>query len=755
MYKYLLFTQSAVEKLINEPGIQSIEFSMGEDFINLLRRRKASFGNGFGIKVINDSYGLLFFGEKPSKTFLMFDLEQCDILGSTTDESLLIVLQKTFRFAVRFWNKQAFTSCEKIFKTRAVIFPFPFSTNSSFRIVLGRNLQDKRLDKRKISNCLLAYKYGEEGVAADVEEHPTLDNFRKGGESFLEHYSEVINYFSQKEPENSITGGSLQVVNTEHFSQQNEFKYLEYKQQLERLTKSQKNIVCSEEMTSPIRVEGPAGTGKTIALLLRTIRILQKYEDLEKEIHICFFTHSRSTAESVMIFLNRHINQAWLSPQNKQYLEVMTLQDYCIKIIGINEAQIIDIDAMEAKQYQLLLIQESWDKLKKRVFTTYEPLLSQRICSFLRDESENKILLMLQFEFSVRIKGIAEGNLDSYKKLDPITNGLPLVNDNDKEFIFRIFKEYQNALESQSVYDTDDIVLEALARLNAPLWRRERTKNGIDYIFADEVHLFNLNEQQVFHCLTKDPSLKTIPICFALDYAQFIGNRGSQYTEYLESNIAKNMCLNQELKTIFRSSQKIAELCASITASGALLFGNFTHPYKICESYFTKDVEDKCVTPELIMCENEHEMNLQITKEVKNMINTYKCDMNDIAVIFFDEELVGKYKSKIGEYSVNYINGRQYAVKNKGVIVSTPDYINGLEFKAVIMVGVDEGRVPQTGIQDISASFLRYISLNRLYIACSRAQYDIRILGVKTRGISSCLKHSIEEKTLVVTGLNT
>ena len=345
--------------------------------------------------------------------------------------------------------------------------------------------------------------------------------------------------------------------------------------------------------------------------------------------------------------------------------------------------------------------------------------------------------------------------MDSYKKLDPITNGLPLVNDNDKEFIFRIFKEYQNALESQSVYDTDDIVLEALARLNAPLWRRERTKNGIDYIFADEVHLFNLNEQQVFHCLTKDPSLKTIPICFALDYAQFIGNRGSQYTEYLESNIAKNMCLNQELKTIFRSSQKIAELCASITASGALLFGNFTHPYKICESYFTKDVEDKCVTPELIMCENEHEMNLQITKEVKNMINTYKCDMNDIAVIFFDEELVGKYKSKIGEYSVNYINGRQYAVKNKGVIVSTPDYINGLEFKAVIMVGVDEGRVPQTGIQDISASFLRYISLNRLYIACSRAQYDIRILGVKTRGISSCLKHSIEEKTLVVTGLNT
>ena len=141
----------------------------------------------------------------------------------------------------------------------------------------------------------------------------------------------------------------------------------------------------------------------------------------------------------------------------------------------------------------------------------------------------------------------------------------------------------------------------------------------------------------------------------------------------------------------------------------------------------------------------------KLYKEVKRMINAYKCDTNELAVIFFDEELMkSKYSLKIGEYAVNYISGRQCAIENKGITVSAPDYVNGLEFKAVIMVGVDEGRVPQTGIQDISASFLRYIALNRLYIACSRAQYDIRMLGVKTRGVSSCLKHSIEDRTLVL-----
>lgn len=87
-------------------------------------------------------------------------------------------------------------------------------------------------------------------------------------------------------------------------------------------------------------------------------------------------------------------------------------------------------------------------------------------------------------------------------------NGIPLVNDADKEYVYSIFKEYQQSLETQSVYDTDDIILEALARLNAPLWRRARVKEGIDYLLVDEMHLFNLNEQQVFHFLTKDGEQK-------------------------------------------------------------------------------------------------------------------------------------------------------------------------------------------------------------------------------------------------------
>lgn len=198
----------------------------------------------------------------------------------------------------------------------------------------------------------------------------------------------------------------------------------------------------------------------------------------------------------------------WLNLDNLQRINVTTLQGYCAAYVGIQDTQIIDLDASEAKQYQLLLIQDAYSKMCGAVCNTYKYIMSEDAVAFYENEEENKIILMLQHEFSIRIKGMAEGDLERYKKLDSQKNGIPLVNDADKEYVYSIFKEYQQSLETQSVYDTDDIILEALARLNAPLWRRARVKEGIDYLLVDEMHLFNLNEQQVFHFLTKDGEQK-------------------------------------------------------------------------------------------------------------------------------------------------------------------------------------------------------------------------------------------------------
>ena len=90
-------------------------------------------------------------------------------------------------------------------------------------------------------------------------------------------------------------------------------------------------------------------------------------------------------------------------------------------------------------------------------------------------------------------------------------------------------------------------------------------------------------------------------------------------------------------------------------------------------------------------------------------------------------------------------------ITTKDYVLASPYAINGLEFKAVILIGVDEGRVPQTmGTSDISQHFIKYSAYNLLYLASSRAKYRLIILGNKLKGRSSCLEHSVVSKHIEV-----
>ena len=132
------------------------------------------------------------------------------------------------------------------------------------------------------------------------------------------------------------------------------------------------------------------------------------------------------------------------------------------------------------------------------------------------------------------------------------------MSEKDKELVFSLFNEYQNQLKQLGNYDIDDVTIESLSILNAPRWRRERINKGYDYIFVDEMHLFNFNEQNVFHLLSKG-NLESVPMCFALDYSQAIGDRGDKSNDFIEKEL-KHIEI-QKYNTIFRNSPQISECC--------------------------------------------------------------------------------------------------------------------------------------------------------------------------------------------------
>ena len=79
------------------------------------------------------------------------------------------------------------------------------------------------------------------------------------------------------------------------------------------------------------------------------------------------------------------------------------------------------------------------------------------------------------------------------------------------------------------------------------------------------------------------------------------------------------------------------------------------------------------------------------------------------------------------------------------LVLAHADFVGGLEFNAVVIVGVDKGRVPHEGESTTanSRSFANYAAHNRLYVASSRARFALSLLGERSRGPSDLLRAAV------------
>lgn len=764
--KYIAFDKSAIEYIASTKEMQSIEFAEGKLFIDIIRGTVR--GESTESLYINYSKtGLFFVGAHPSKSILVFDLEQSEITQKeTNDDNLLLAFQKTFRTAIRIWHQQPFTSSERMHGTKSIIFPYVFSDRR--RVVIERSPNSERLTKRGIIRPLLIYKYGVED-APRVEELPSVKNLEDAGEELLAQNAEIIRHFrsfEEKSSDNKSINPLIHESSNEHVGDGG-FKYLNYETQLQRLTTTQKAVVENKNIASPIRIEGPAGTGKTASMILRSYRILEEKRKDGIPYKILYVAHSESTKQDVYNSFSLLENSSlYLEETAKQKIQFTTLFNYCINSLGLTSSEVIENDAAEAKQTQKLLIAEAADTIISSKYKTYKPVLSEEFNKLFDERYTPKGVLvsLLQHEFSVQIKGRTDGSIEEYLLLSPIPNALPARSENEKKFVYSIFQEYQRMLAVTNVYDNDDITVAALSKWNTPIWRRERLTQGFDYLFVDEMHLFSLNEQHTFHCLTKDLNQKNIPICFALDYSQAIGDRGDISQDYIEKVFGESERNNY--KTVFRSSQQITDFCAAIAASGALMFqSNYRNPYDAPASGFTSQEEAWCFTPELHMYGDDDAMMGSLKQHIEKCKKDLQCKNSEIAIISFEDSLL--YPEKIEALSQNInseilvlrdretVNVRYSSGKSDPIVLSSPYNVNGLEFKCVILVGVDEGRVPQNvGVTDISANYIKYSAFNQLYLTSSRAKFRLILIGNSLHGVSSCLQYAIENERLEVSTHN-
>lgn len=740
--KYLVFDQSAVNTCIARSN------DLGP-VIDLIRTSDCAQG-------IDDLYcswgtdGIIFSGKEETRNLLVFDLENTSILEHSNSE-LLTILYKTFLFSVRFWQGMPFVSCEHIFGTnKAAVFPFAFTAGEADHIVIRRNPPCEGY-----STCLFAYDFNDRStLSLATEPDPDFSVFNLAVEYYKAKREDKNLFFEEVEPQ--IEDGSssvLRTVKSDGFTADASFQYLRFDSQIKLLTKSQRSVVDLANITDPIRIEGPAGTGKSTSMILRAVRLLTDARKSGKDFRILFITHSGSTQDAINYRLQSLLSPDFFEENSHQRIEITTLFGWCANFTGLSANQLIESTSESSKKFQFELLSMAFDAVNGKSYKTYKSLISDELRTFLETEDQIRVLLMLQYEFSIRVKGMAGESIEQYRSLPKLENGIPLQNEDDVDYIFKIFTTYQSYIQQLNVYDTDDVAIEALSRLDGPMWRRNREKHGYDYIFADEIHLFNLNEQQIIHYLTKDRAQKNIPICFALDHSQAVGERGDISNYYFEKEMSAQKIQHAfSYDKIFRNSPYIIDLCAAITASGATMFQNFNNPYYTYQENMDFQQKKLYTLPELYQYDNDEEMKKSLEGHITELTNQLKCPASEVAVIFLDASLIREWniEDNIGQYATRLVaDNRAKVKKDCRVFVSTPEFINGLEFSAVILPAIDKNRVPAYGIHDVAKNFLKYSALNQLYLSCSRAKYGIRILENITRGRSECLEYPLSKNVIV------
>jgi hypothetical protein len=761
--KFLAIDNSAATEITASRVLQSVEYEAGASLAAFLENPTLDVALGSRLTSVKYTDGGFVLGPTPDyNKFVVVDLERSGLFQYNYGRELcLLDAQKLLRFAIKHWEAFHLSPSERVIpnSTKAVIFPHPISLQTNFRISIELHPDAKRQEKREPADrSILVYRSGFDEGGGPQEETP-VHSFRL----FLDARKSLRQRPAATEAAAVPRITSLSVTALDSYPERVIHPYQGYDQWIGLLTRKQKDFVLAELLT-PHRIEGPAGTGKTLCLILKSIAGLRAAESAGKEHRALFITHSEATRRTIDEMLRVIDSTGFLEDAallKAQSLKLSTLQQLCGELLqrDLSESEFLDRDAMESKQLQVLHVEDALTQTLKEDYGTFKKFLSPSFDTFLETTHRDLLAEMFQHEISVVIKGRSNENLENYRKLPPLRYGIPAVADGDRNFIWQVFRRYQGQLQTAAQFDTDDIVLTTIGQLDTPIWRRRRSKEGYDAIYIDETHLFNVNELSAFHYLSR--SMTAFPIAYSVDRAQAIGDRDwsdERFEEVLSPASGGSGTERTQFQKIFRCSPEIVDLAFSVTSSGATLFTNFNDPLRLASSMFTAEEDRRSARPCLLECSDDNEMISEAFRRADSMAEELGSSRCDVALIAFSDELLSKASvfAKAHNRPAEILKQRgdievvRRAQQTKRFVVSTPDFIGGLEFFGVVLVGVDEGRVPPSRTTDSieSSNFLSYAAHNRLYVAITRAKYRVEILIARERGPSSLLLSAIKSGLL-------
>ena len=508
---------------------------------------------------------------------------------------------------------------------------------------------------------------------------------------------------------------------------------------------NQQRKVLTHKIKKPLRIHGPAGSGKTLVLILKALYKLRQAADAGEMCHILFAVTSNAVEQTVRAAIESIDDKMFLATDRKdrQHLNVSTLHGWCIEELGLEQSSeyVLERDPKTSKAKQIEILNMVFEKVKEEKYSKVKNMLCADFVNRIENHKET-LLKELQWEIGIRIKGrgFRIDDRDLYIK-SPTKTFLGTKADIwDKHFIFHIYEKYENYFKEENLLDTDDVVLSMSARLSTSLWDRQRKELGYDYVFVDETHLFNDNERRVLPLLTRGKTSYPYLI-MTFDEAQSIGGKRGDDLE----SVGIGRSERRNLKVVHRSSPDIFALARDIVERSPLAFTEFLSENSVSE--MNKGDLKRCKKPVVHYTRKDEK-----AEEVLYKI----CDQNRKmgyarnGIIVFDPKRYNPISKELNKrfdsvYEIEERGAKLGALPKPGIYIMTPETCGGLEFDAVFIVGADKGIVP-VPLGDVSREGYQSIleeAYMEIYTSVTRAKFVLVFISDEVRGISDILRASI------------
>jgi hypothetical protein len=577
-----------------------------------------------------------------------------------------------------------------------------------------------------------------------------LENYHYSIEEYnlaLNNLQKAIDLFMIKKEEQQVEEMGNDLVLEKIISAED--KYFSYDEWITRLSKVQEKFVNSTEQRT-IKLRDPAGTGKTLAMGLKAAKILRN-NDASR---ILFLTHSWTVAEHVQDF----IVQIAQNNDELRRIDVFPLLFFAGSYIhGNKELIVLGDDSFSGKMEQLELIESIVNNYKSNNFALYKNRFSDFFLKKITATDINLVKLfywdlMVEFACVIGANGIMPGIAakEKYLKIERRPWMMTLINNADKEFIINIYQEYIKYLIENKKITSDQIINDYLNYLSTYNWHYERKEKGYDYIFVDEMQLFNEQERMIFHFLTKSPDV--YPVLFmALDPRQTITETYFDYvldgvntTDGEESSERtfgkyKNVILGE----VFRYTEEILKFLKHIDNSFPA-FGLGTD----WENNIRKTVSKKGsgALPEIYLLDSQQaELEFSMKKAKEFISNNLR-----VAILALDNDSYIALKEKYSQDICVFVESKEDTIKlqykKKRIVISQPYYVIGLQFDAVILTGCYIHFDEQDGNQ--MYNLRRFIS--DIYLGSSRASKKLIISSNTSIGsIPNFINNAVDKNCLV------